>query len=169
MAGLSVHRPQGVENLLTLLQTGNGNRTQHPTDANATSSRSHAVFTIHVHQQPRTASMTCVGQWGNGIFHFIDALRSTNVRMAKMTLIDLAGSERASASNNIGARMREGSNISQCWRKVIRKVPLDPTPPSLHQTAVCWPWATASTLLPVRGSCWWWRLFADLLFSTPPL
>lgn len=41
-----------------MLQRGNANRTQHPTDANATSSRSHAVFTIHVHQKPRTADLT---------------------------------------------------------------------------------------------------------------
>jgi kinesin family protein 18/19 len=30
-----------------------------------------------------------------------------------MTLIDLAGSERAAATNNRGARMREGSNINK--------------------------------------------------------
>lgn len=29
-----------------MLETGNRNRTQHPTDANATSSRSHAVFQV---------------------------------------------------------------------------------------------------------------------------
>ena len=29
-----------------MLERGNGNRTQHPTEANATSSRSHAVFQV---------------------------------------------------------------------------------------------------------------------------
>ena len=31
-----------------MLEDGNKNRTQHPTDANATSSRSHAVFQVRV-------------------------------------------------------------------------------------------------------------------------
>jgi kinesin family member 18/19 len=35
-----------------MLENGNLNRTQHPTDANAQSSRSHAVFIVHVHQKP---------------------------------------------------------------------------------------------------------------------
>lgn len=33
--------------------------------------------------------------------------------MAKMSLIDLAGSERASATNAKGARLREGANINR--------------------------------------------------------
>ena len=36
-----------------------------------------------------------------------------NVCVAKMSLIDLAGSERASATNVRGARLREGSNINR--------------------------------------------------------
>ena len=36
-----------------------------------------------------------------------------NVRVAKMSLIDLAGSERASATNARGARQREGANINR--------------------------------------------------------
>ena len=44
--GLSRHKPTGPEDLLRLLQYGNGNRTQHPTDANKESSRSHAVFQV---------------------------------------------------------------------------------------------------------------------------
>ncbi|OXB57486.1 hypothetical protein ASZ78_011827 [Callipepla squamata] len=38
---------------------------------------------------------------------------SQNVRIAKMSLIDLAGSERASATNAKGARFREGANINR--------------------------------------------------------
>lgn len=36
-----------------------------------------------------------------------------NVCVAKMSLIDLAGSERASATNAKGARLREGANINR--------------------------------------------------------
>lgn len=36
-----------------------------------------------------------------------------NVCVAKMSLIDLAGSERASTTNAKGARLREGANINR--------------------------------------------------------
>ena len=57
ISNLTLLRPSGVAELLAHLETGNANRTQHPTDANATSSRSHAVFTVYVHQKPRTADV----------------------------------------------------------------------------------------------------------------
>lgn len=36
-----------------------------------------------------------------------------DVKMAKMSLIDLAGSERATVTKNRGARFREGANINK--------------------------------------------------------
>uniref|UniRef100_A0A8C8CWD4 Kinesin-like protein n=1 Tax=Oncorhynchus tshawytscha TaxID=74940 RepID=A0A8C8CWD4_ONCTS len=93
--GLTLHQPKSAEHILEALDYGNRNRTQHPTDMNATSSRSHAVFQIYLKQQDRTASL------------------NPNVRVAKMSLIDLAGSERASATNAKGARQREGANINR--------------------------------------------------------
>ncbi|XP_022056767.2 kinesin-like protein KIF18A isoform X2 [Acanthochromis polyacanthus] len=93
--GLSLHQPKSAEQILEALDSGNRNRTQHPTDMNATSSRSHAVFQIYLRQQDKTASL------------------NPNVCIAKMSLIDLAGSERASATNAKGARFREGANINR--------------------------------------------------------
>jgi kinesin family protein 18/19 len=93
--GLSLHKPHSADELLGMLEHGNLNRTQHPTEANAASSRSHAVFQVYVHQKPRTASM------------------QTQVTTAKLSLIDLAGSERATVTQNKGARMREGANINR--------------------------------------------------------
>uniref|UniRef100_A0A8C7FIC4 Kinesin-like protein n=1 Tax=Oncorhynchus kisutch TaxID=8019 RepID=A0A8C7FIC4_ONCKI len=93
--GLTLHQPKSAEHILEALDYGNRNRTQHPTDMNATSSRSHAVFQIYLKQQDRTASL------------------NPNVRVAKMSLIDLAGSERASGTNAKGARQREGANINR--------------------------------------------------------
>uniref|UniRef100_A0A3P8ZTN3 Kinesin-like protein n=1 Tax=Esox lucius TaxID=8010 RepID=A0A3P8ZTN3_ESOLU len=93
--GLTLHKPKSAEHILEALDYGNRNRTQHPTDMNATSSRSHAVFQIYLKQQDRTASL------------------NPNVRVAKMSLIDLAGSERMSATNAKGARQREGANINR--------------------------------------------------------
>ncbi|XP_040893036.1 kinesin-like protein KIF18A isoform X2 [Toxotes jaculatrix] len=93
--GLTLHQPKSAEHILEALDSGNRNRTQHPTDVNATSSRSHAVFQIYLRQQDKTASL------------------NPNVCVAKMSLIDLAGSERASATNAKGARLREGANINR--------------------------------------------------------
>lgn len=39
-------QPKTANEILSMLEIGNRNRTQHPTDANATSSRSHAVFQV---------------------------------------------------------------------------------------------------------------------------
>ncbi|KFV20001.1 Kinesin-like KIF18A, partial [Tauraco erythrolophus] len=93
--GLTLHQPKSAEEILQMLDYGNKNRTQHPTDVNASSSRSHAVFQIYLRQQDKTASI------------------NQNVRIAKMSLIDLAGSERANATNAKGARFREGTNINR--------------------------------------------------------
>ena len=43
---LSPPQPKTANDILSMLEIGNRNRTQHPTDANATSSRSHAVFQV---------------------------------------------------------------------------------------------------------------------------
>uniref|UniRef100_A0AAQ4PJY3 Kinesin-like protein n=1 Tax=Gasterosteus aculeatus aculeatus TaxID=481459 RepID=A0AAQ4PJY3_GASAC len=93
--GLTLHQPKSAEHILEALDSGNRNRTQHPTEMNATSSRSHAVFQIYLRQQDKTASL------------------NPNACVAKMSLIDLAGSERASATNAKGARLREGANINR--------------------------------------------------------
>ena len=39
-------QPKNAKELFSMLEYGNTNRTQHPTDANAQSSRSHAVFQV---------------------------------------------------------------------------------------------------------------------------
>ena len=39
-------QPRSAQELMHMLEFGNKNRTQHPTDANAESSRSHAVFQV---------------------------------------------------------------------------------------------------------------------------
>ena len=43
---LTTHTPQGSSELLSMLDYGNKERSQHPTDHNAESSRSHAIFQV---------------------------------------------------------------------------------------------------------------------------
>ncbi|XP_054080392.1 kinesin-like protein KIF18B isoform X1 [Rissa tridactyla] len=102
--GLSFHQPTSAEQLLQMLANGNKNRTQHPTDANATSSRSHAIFQIYVKQQDRVGGL------------------AGDLQVAKMSLIDLAGSERASVTNAKGERLREGANINRSLLALINVI-----------------------------------------------
>lgn len=46
VAGLSEHSPTSADEVMKLLEIGNSRRTQHPTDANSQSSRSHAVLQV---------------------------------------------------------------------------------------------------------------------------
>jgi kinesin family protein 18/19 len=80
---------------MEMIVRGNDLRTMSPTEANATSSRSHAVLQINVSSKDRNASV------------------NEPHTMATLSIIDLAGSERASATKNRGARLTEGANINK--------------------------------------------------------
>ena len=79
---------------MNLLFLGNKRRTTEATNANQTSSRSHAVFQIVVNSTSRT--------------------KNTDVEtlVGKLSLIDLAGSERGTVTENRGIRLREGAKIN---------------------------------------------------------
>ncbi|KAI0053046.1 kinesin-domain-containing protein [Auriscalpium vulgare] len=95
VVGLVELRPRSADEVKDIVILGNSRRTQSPTHANETSSRSHAVLQVHVTQAPRTASLT------------------EERTMGTLSIIDLAGSERAAATNNMGQRMVEGANINK--------------------------------------------------------
>ncbi|KAF8529003.1 P-loop containing nucleoside triphosphate hydrolase protein [Hysterangium stoloniferum] len=95
VSNLTELRPISAEEVKQIVLAGNARRTQSPTHANETSSRSHAVLQIHLTTSPRTADT------------------SELYKMATLSIIDLAGSERASATKNMGERMVEGANINK--------------------------------------------------------
>ncbi|KAJ5590523.1 hypothetical protein N7450_004495 [Penicillium hetheringtonii] len=74
VAGLSSHHPQNVQQVMDMIVRGNECRTMSPTEANATSSRSHAVLQINVAQKDRNADV------------------NEPHTMATLSIIDLAGS-----------------------------------------------------------------------------
>jgi kinesin family protein 18/19 len=80
---------------MDIIVRGNEYRTMSPTEANATSSRSHAVLQINVSSKDRNASV------------------NEPHTMATLSIIDLAGSERASVTKNRGERLIEGANINK--------------------------------------------------------
>jgi kinesin family protein 18/19 len=95
VSGITETATSSAKEIMKLLVRGNMNRTVEPTSKNETSSRSHAVLNIVVEQQPRRAD-TC-----------------TTIKVGKLSLTDLAGSERATVSDNRGARLVEGANINR--------------------------------------------------------
>ncbi|KAL1758686.1 kinesin-like protein [Schizophyllum commune] len=95
VVGLTELKPNTADDVKDIVLLGNSRRTQSPTHANETSSRSHAVLQVHVTQSPRTASLTEQKTCGT------------------LSIIDLAGSERAAATTNMGQRMVEGANINK--------------------------------------------------------
>jgi len=79
---------------MNLLFIGNRRRTTESTNANMTSSRSHAVFQVTVTSTPKTKNT------------------EQENRVGKLSLIDLAGSERGTVTENRGIRLREGAKIN---------------------------------------------------------
>lgn len=81
---------KSLEDCYSVLLQGNKNRHVRPTKMNSQSSRSHAIFTIHIH--------TCSG---NGVLS------------TRLNLVDLAGSEGVRRTGHQGMAMSEGVNINQ--------------------------------------------------------
>lgn len=93
LAKLVVGSFQEIENLM---DEGNKARTVAATNMNATSSRSHAVFTLMLTQKT------------------VDTDTKMEMeKVAKISLVDLAGSERATSTGATGARLKEGAEINR--------------------------------------------------------
>ncbi|KAJ4833321.1 Kinesin-like protein KIN-8B [Turnera subulata] len=92
--GLRCIKVHSADKILELLNLGNSRRKTESTEANATSSRSHAVLEITVKRKQKNKYRSQVMQ-------------------GKLALVDLAGSERASETNSGGQKLRDGANINR--------------------------------------------------------
>uniref|UniRef100_A0A8C3HB87 Kinesin-like protein n=1 Tax=Chrysemys picta bellii TaxID=8478 RepID=A0A8C3HB87_CHRPI len=95
VAGITEVSTINAKEVMQLLLKGNKQRMQEPTAANQTSSRSHAVLQVTVRQKSRIKNIM------------------QEVRVGRLFMIDLAGSERASQTQNRGQRMKEGAHINR--------------------------------------------------------
>ena len=95
VCGLTWHAPDAASDVLEMLERGNARRAVGATGANAASSRSHAVLQIRLRRSARAAGV------------------EEEQRRSTLTLIDLAGSERASVTQNRGGTLNEGANINR--------------------------------------------------------
>ena len=95
MTGVTEYKAINIEEVMRLLKQGNKRRTTESTNANLTSSRSHAVFQISIKSKDRTKNI------------------EEEILEGKLSLIDLAGSERGTVTENRGIRLREGAKINR--------------------------------------------------------
>eukprot|EP01066_Platyproteum_vivax_P014753 Platyproteum_vivax@DN6596_c0_g2_i1.p1 len=88
---LTLHQVTNLEESLDLLFLGSVNRMASSTPLNEASSRSHAVFTIHIHSHSHVNHV---------------------IKTSKLHLVDLAGSERVSKTNLHGTALSEAKYIN---------------------------------------------------------
>ncbi|XP_012280410.1 kinesin-like protein KIF3A isoform X2 [Orussus abietinus] len=91
LSGYVVNNADDLDRIMSL---GNKNRVVGATAMNASSSRSHAIFTI-------TVESSQLGEDGQ-----------EHVKMGKLHLVDLAGSERQNKTKATGMRLREATKIN---------------------------------------------------------
>ncbi|KAK9529262.1 hypothetical protein VZT92_013368 [Zoarces viviparus] len=116
-SGVTSRLVNSEEELLQCLKLGALSRTTASTQMNATSSRSHAIFTIYLCQMRvcQQAQMNG-GAEENGELNGVDsgpiAQPEFETLMAKFHFVDLAGSERLKRTGATGERAREGISIN---------------------------------------------------------
>src|SRR3990167_10002334 len=81
--------------MMKLLEVANGRRTTEATKANETSSRSHAILQLNIYKKPKSSGYEYEQKAG------------------RLSMIDLAGSERGTVTENRGIRLREGAKINR--------------------------------------------------------
>eukprot|EP00756_Hemistasia_phaeocysticola_P012827 Hpha_TRINITY_DN15231_c1_g23::TRINITY_DN15231_c1_g23_i1::g.67700::m.67700 len=103
VAGACIYQPSSYEDIIELINFGNGERHVAETKMNDRSSRSHAMFRITLRQISHL-EVERAGIGGPKV--------ETSERHANLNLVDLAGSENTKRSGVKGATMKEAQNIN---------------------------------------------------------
>ena len=104
VAGLHEQECVSVDELMHFFSMCFENRSTGSTNLNATSSRSHALFTINVHR--------VIVSVGDGVDEHLKARVRTEGIESKLHLVDLAGSERVKRSGVEGKHFKEATKIN---------------------------------------------------------
>lgn len=104
----NLHEPavQGPEDALGCLQVGMQSRTVESTAANSQSSRAHAVFSLTVERVWNRSQDDMRSRLNRGA-------QEQRQLHTKISFIDLAGSERAAFTQNVGQALKDGARINQ--------------------------------------------------------
>lgn len=98
LCGVKECEVEGLDEVLSLLESGNTARHTGATQMNPHSSRSHTIFTVQMEQ--RRGSLRLYGS------------NSATVLSSKFHFVDLAGSERILRTGNTGERLKESIQIN---------------------------------------------------------
>ncbi|CAN9507025.1 unnamed protein product [Ophioblennius macclurei] len=101
LCGVKECEVEGLDEVLSLLESGNTARHTGSTQMNPNSSRSHTIFTLYMDQR-RGSSRLCSGGANSG----------SQMLSSKFHFVDLAGSERILRTGNTGERLKESIQIN---------------------------------------------------------
>ena len=104
VVGATHHVIQSSAQAMRLLRQGMLKRVTGSTAMNATSSRSHAILTLHIEQQQQTSTTSS---------NHNDESSYTQIKRSKFNFVDLAGSERIKRTQAEGQRRKEGIDINK--------------------------------------------------------
>uniref|UniRef100_A0A3B5M0W8 Kinesin family member 7 n=1 Tax=Xiphophorus couchianus TaxID=32473 RepID=A0A3B5M0W8_9TELE len=101
LCGVKESEVEGLDEVLSLLESGNTARHTGSTQMNPNSSRSHTIFTLHMDQRRGSTRLyATAGSTG------------PQVLSSKFHFVDLAGSERILRTGNTGERLKESIQIN---------------------------------------------------------
>ncbi|CAH1785793.1 unnamed protein product [Owenia fusiformis] len=109
--GVTTQVVTSLDDTMQCLKVGALSRTTASTNMNATSSRSHAIFTLHV-KQHRVVREDQDGEEGEKETDTTEVMNEFETLTAKFHFVDLAGSERLKRTGATGDRMKEGISIN---------------------------------------------------------
>jgi hypothetical protein len=100
VANLTTVRVKSFEDVMSLIEIGEKNRTVAATNVNLHSSRSHGIVTLTLCQRVRQSKSYL-------------PTSGLQEKVARLHMVDLAGSERVTSSGAQGLRLREANNINK--------------------------------------------------------
>lgn len=101
-----MHQCNSQESCEKIMHKGWNNRSVGATLMNSDSSRSHSIFTIHLERSDVNKNEQ------DNSNNKKETKQKTKIRVAKLNLIDLAGSERQGKTGASGARLKEATKIN---------------------------------------------------------
>jgi len=110
--GVTMRNVTSEKDIMNVLQEGALSRTTASTNMNATSSRSHAIFTVHLKHHRMAKAESAEGE-DEGDKEESDQIEDFETLSAKFNFVDLAGSERLKRTGATGDRAKEGISINQ--------------------------------------------------------
>ncbi|XP_062570357.1 kinesin-like protein KIF21A isoform X3 [Saccostrea cucullata] len=107
MVGVATRPVHSLQDTMECLKNGALSRATASTNMNSQSSRSHAIFTLHIKQQRMVHDENLIEEGKDS-----DALNEFETLTAKFHFVDLAGSERLKRTGATGDRAKEGISIN---------------------------------------------------------